>query len=81
LRGLDFSIVQIGIICMECDSQEKEKNSRKIALLENNGYSCHSVVLGQDSIGTCICIMKRGSSNKKHRQNQFHHRNSLTRDE
>jgi hypothetical protein len=52
LQGMDFSKLHIKGICMECDGKDTEKDARKVALLNKEGYLCEQVHLN------CMCRHK-----------------------
>ena len=52
LRSMDFSSVTINAIVMECDNHDKMKDSKKISILETNGFKCQLVERN------CMCKSK-----------------------
>jgi len=46
-QGMKFRDCQVDAILMECAHYEKQKNARKISLLESYGYSCERVKLNR----------------------------------
>ena len=57
LQGTDFNAVHMNVVAMECHGKDPDKDQRKAAILESNGFSCELV--GRN----CMCKHKDFTTN------------------
>lgn len=64
LSGTDFSVFKPSVIMMECDNSERD--SGKISLLKENGYSCKS------AFRNCVCSHNDFSPSKSTSKKKYY---------